>query len=392
MVTNVQPVIPKQKAVANAVPTTSTGFLGELISNTYDGKIYMQMNNGTASVVQVGGLITATGDATGSGFGTVPLTLASVGTPGTYTKLTTDAKGRVITGAQLAASDVTTALTYTPVNANQLGVASGVATLDSTAKLTASQLPSSVVGGMNYQGTWNASTNSPTLTSSTGTKGYFYKVSTAGSTTLDGISIWNVGDSAVFDGSTWDKIDGITNEVISVNGLAGAVSLATSNLSDVVITSIATNQVLQWNGTKFVNVTLPNPGTGTVTSVSSSNSAITIATPTSTPALTFVPSAVTLQSLGGSLTVSQISPSGTNGYVLSTVGGSTAWAAPAVSSVNGMTGAVTGLAPTASPTFTGSPALSTATVTAPGAGDSSTYVPSTAWVNAAISSTTGGTW
>jgi hypothetical protein len=85
-----------------------------------------------------------------------------------------------------------------------------------------------VSGAVVYQGTWNASTNTPTLTSSTGTKGYMYKVSVAGATTLDGISQWNVGDSAVFDGTVWDKIDGIASEVISVFGRTGAV-VATAN-------------------------------------------------------------------------------------------------------------------------------------------------------------------
>lgn len=82
-----------------------------------------------------------------------------------------------------------------------------------------------VAGGLNYQGTWNANTNTPTLTSSVGTKGFYYVVSTSGSTTLDGISSWSAGDWAVFNGSIWNKVDGITNEVISVAGRTGAVVL-----------------------------------------------------------------------------------------------------------------------------------------------------------------------
>lgn len=104
------------------------------------------------------------------------------------------------------------------------GSAGGVATLDGTSKVPTGQLPASVTGGMTYQGTWNASSNSPTLTSSTGTKGFFYKVSTAGTTSLDGIATWNIGDSVVYDGTTWDKIDGIANEVVSVAGLQGVIT------------------------------------------------------------------------------------------------------------------------------------------------------------------------
>jgi len=46
---------------------------------------------------------------------------------------------------------------------------------------------SAMIGGVMYNGIWNASTNSPSLTSSVGTKGLYYIVSVAGSTNLDGI-------------------------------------------------------------------------------------------------------------------------------------------------------------------------------------------------------------
>lgn len=50
--------------------------------------------------------ITLTGDITGSGTGSFATTLASVGTAGTYTKVTTDAKGRVTSGTTLSAGDI----------------------------------------------------------------------------------------------------------------------------------------------------------------------------------------------------------------------------------------------------------------------------------------------
>ena len=62
-------------------------------------------------------------------------------------------------------------------------------------------------GALVYQGLWNASANSPTLTSSVGTQGYYYVVSVAGTTNLNGITDWAVNDWAVFNGSIWQKID-----------------------------------------------------------------------------------------------------------------------------------------------------------------------------------------
>jgi hypothetical protein len=80
------------------------------------------------------------------------------------------------------------------------------------------------IGALNYKGTWNASTNNPTLTSSVGTKGDYYVVSVAGSTNLDGTTLWGVGDWAVFNGSIWQKVDGgdTTNITsLTVTGLTG---------------------------------------------------------------------------------------------------------------------------------------------------------------------------
>ena len=107
------------------------------------------------------------------------------------------------------------------------GVANGVATLDSGGKVPTSQIPQ--MGDLNYQGTWNASTNSPSLASSVGTKGYYYVVNVAGSTNLNGITDWQIGDWAVFNGSVWQKIDN-TDAVVSVNGQTGVVVLNAANV------------------------------------------------------------------------------------------------------------------------------------------------------------------
>ena len=88
----------------------------------------------------------------------------------------------------------------------------------------------SVAGGLSYQGTWNASTNTPTLTSSVGTNGYYYVVATAGSTNLNGITDWQIGDWLLFNGSVWQKIDQ-SNLVTSVNGYTGAVSLTYTDVN-----------------------------------------------------------------------------------------------------------------------------------------------------------------
>jgi hypothetical protein len=89
----------------------------------------------------------------------------------------------------------------------------------------------SVAGGLSYQGTWNANTNTPTLASGVGVNGYYYIVATAGSTNLDGITDWQIGDWLMFNGTVWQKIDQ-SNLVTSVNGQTGAVSLTTTNINE----------------------------------------------------------------------------------------------------------------------------------------------------------------
>jgi hypothetical protein len=64
-------------------------------------------------------------------------------------------------------------------------------------KLDISQAP--LIG----DGIWNASTNTPTLVSSVGTKGHFRIVTVAGTTNIDGETKWKVGDWIMFDGDKW---------------------------------------------------------------------------------------------------------------------------------------------------------------------------------------------
>jgi len=117
------------------------------------------------------------------------------------------------------------------VSPSALGTANGVATLNSSGQVPTSQLPASIVGALSYLGTWNASTNTPTLVSSTGSTGQYYVVSVAGTTNLNGISSWSVGDVAIFGNSVWSRIAAnLTASVLSVNGQTGTVVLTASNL------------------------------------------------------------------------------------------------------------------------------------------------------------------
>lgn len=167
------------------VGTIATGtWQGSVISSTYGGTgvnnagrtLTISTNSGTlaystpsttltvANTASVSGTntgdqtITLTGDVTGSGTGSFATTLASVGTAGTYTKVTTDAKGRVTSGTTLSSSDlptytgtltssqITTGLGYTPYNSTNPSGYITSAALSSYLPLSGGTLTGSLAG------------------------------------------------------------------------------------------------------------------------------------------------------------------------------------------------------------------------------------------------------
>lgn len=64
------------------------------------------------------------------------------------------------------------------------------------APVTASQI---------YKGTWNASTNTPSLSNGSGVAGWYYRVTTAG--TFNSVA-YSVGDDIIYNGSIWERIPG----------------------------------------------------------------------------------------------------------------------------------------------------------------------------------------
>jgi hypothetical protein len=107
------------------------------------------------------------------------------------------------------------------------------------------------IGALNFKGTWDANANSPALASSVGTKGDYYVVGTAGSTNLNGISNWGIGDLATFNGSVWQRVEGGAD----LNGVNLSVS-GTSTLS-----GLTASTALALDASKNI-VSVTNTGTG----------------------------------------------------------------------------------------------------------------------------------
>lgn len=124
-------------------------------------------------------------------------------------------EGAVLTAAQVADDDL-----FSLWDTSEPGLRKHKVILGSQMKLLS--------GAIVYQSTWNASTNTPTLADGVGTKGHYYVVSADGSTSIDGISVWNLGDWIIFNGTVWEKVDN-TDLVASVHGRVGVVVSALSD-------------------------------------------------------------------------------------------------------------------------------------------------------------------
>ena len=142
-------------------------------------------------------------------------------------KLSTTNTGVTVTGA-VTATTFLGDLNCT-INTATTAVTKANATNDTTVATTAfvQNLIGTIPAGLVFQGTWNASTNTPTLASGSGTTGHLYIVSTDGSTNLDGITDWKVGDWAVFveQGASdqWEKVD--NSSVLDGSGTGQTVAL-----------------------------------------------------------------------------------------------------------------------------------------------------------------------
>lgn len=199
-----------------------------------------------------GGIITSLDGFTSSSDPAAGLALATIGTPGTYTKLTVDAYGRITIGENpttLSGYSITDA-----VNTNSLGTPSGVATLDSSSKLTISQLPS-------HTHNWSNITSTPNTLSG-------YGIIDAQHTLVSGTNIKTVAGH---------NIVGSGDQPISID-----------DLSDAVITTPLVGQVLVYNGTSWANLgdVGQSNGGGAAKRIWSNNVAASTGTTIITPGVT----------------------------------------------------------------------------------------------------------
>ena len=111
-----------------------------------------------------------------------------------------------------------------------IGKANGIATLDENGRIPYSQLPESA---MEFKGTWDASTNTPTLADGTGDTGDFYVVSVAGTQNLgSGETKFLENDRVIYYEGVWVRLSaGSVKTVNSVQPTDGNITLTGDDIN-----------------------------------------------------------------------------------------------------------------------------------------------------------------
>jgi len=132
---------------------------------------------------------------------------------------------------------------------SEKGNANGYASLDSQGKVPISQLPSSI---MEYKGTWNASTNTPTLANGTGDTGDVYICNVAGTVNFGAGNItFAVGDYVIYSGTIWQRSSGAVGTVTSV---AASITGDSVTISGSPVTTSGTLAfAFAGNSTQYIN-------------------------------------------------------------------------------------------------------------------------------------------
>ncbi|OGZ09628.1 MAG: hypothetical protein A3D67_00930 [Candidatus Lloydbacteria bacterium RIFCSPHIGHO2_02_FULL_51_22] len=216
------------KTDGNGILGWDTGGGGGLTSVSHDGTL-----TGDGATTALGVDISAEATRV-SNNSTVAGHTTTLGTLGTTVSGHTTTLGTL--GTTVAGHTTTIAGKQNTLTSSNAGT--GISISGSTISLS-----SEFLGSVRYQGTWNASSNSPPLSAppAATTKGNYYAVSTAGTRFS---TSWAVGDYIVSNGSVWEKV---TN-----TDLIPAITAATTgwdkNVSDDLTGGGIAGKIAKWSG------------------------------------------------------------------------------------------------------------------------------------------------
>lgn len=177
--------------------------------------------------------------------------------------LTTNDATKVLSAKQgKALQDGKAALVHTHAQSDITGLTAaltGKVGYDINGKVAISDLPDSVLGATKFKGVWNANTNVVSSDdedidgidmqpADSNNVGWYFIVTTAGASNIDGINDWGIGDWIISIGTSYKKVDN-TDAVITVNGQVGNVVLDADDIDETATRKwVSPSEKSTWNG------------------------------------------------------------------------------------------------------------------------------------------------
>lgn len=294
-------IILKRSATPGKVPTTAQLALGEIAINTYDGLLYIKKDDGTPSVVQIGGVTSVNGET-----GSVTISSDDISDSGQTNKWFSNslARGAVSAGTGISYNSSTGVISTTQNLSTAGSPTFAGLTLTGNVNITGSIIPSADItydlGSTSkqwkdiYVGPGSLYVNgSKVLQDDSGTIAFTadadqnIRIKTLGNgilqlgssttllqvdSTLQITSGKNITDSAGVQVNFGDNIQMNSNKVVGLGAPSASTDAATKGYVDTQISGISTSSITQGNS----SVAVVDSGTGTVTVTVDGSTALTV--------------------------------------------------------------------------------------------------------------------